>query len=111
MEILLNEEVKTQVKMCVSKFTKDYMEEIAMVEVVKCIVNAESGEIIKKEFIQNRIFRNRIVPQGTSPENPQIQNSMVEQNDFDLLMSNISQMGEDAYFEKLLGIIVNEIAK
>jgi hypothetical protein len=110
MEIILNEEVKTVVKLMVSKFSKDYMEKIGIVEVIKCLVNVDTGEIIKREFIQNRIFRNRIIQEQTTGEEGQTQFVNKEQNDFGLLIKNIAEMGEESYMEKLLGIIVQELA-
>ncbi len=108
MEINLNEEVKTLVQLKIVRFTKDYLEKLAMVEIMKCIVNSDTGEIIKKDYFQNRIFQNRIVQQLNS-ENGQVQN--IEVKDFDLLLANIEELGEAACFEKLLNTIVNENSK
>jgi hypothetical protein len=109
MEIILNEEVKTVVKLMISKFSKDYMEKIGIVEVIKCLQNLDTGEIIKREFIQNRIFRNRIIQEQTISEEGQTQIVNKDQNDFDLLIMNITEMGEEGYMVKLLGIIVEEL--
>ncbi len=108
MEITLNEEVKTIVKLRVVRFTKDYLEKIAMVEIMKCIENIDTGELIRKDHFQNRVFQNRTVS-STIPSSGDIEN--IEVKDFDLLIEHIQQLGEEPYFQKLLEIIVTETVK
>lgn len=94
MEKVLKEEVKTQVKLCVSKFTKFYRDKTAMVEIIKCITNEKTGEVIREDFIQNRIFTNKS-----------------GHKEYDKLIESIEELGEETYFKKLLDIVEKEMEK
>lgn len=108
MEITLKEEVKTIVKLRVARFTKDYINKSAVVEVIKCVQKEDTGEVLKTEFYQNRIFRNLTLQQQTPDSKGQTGIVTKNQNDFDQLLETITQMGEENYLKKLLETISEE---
>ena len=108
MEITLKEEIKTVVKLRVARFTKDYITKNAVVEIIKCIQKDDTGEILKSEFYQNRIFRNLSLQQQVPDGKGQLQLVTKAQNDFDQLLANIQQMGEETYLANLLQTISTE---
>jgi hypothetical protein len=109
MEITLKEEIKTVVKLKVARFTKDYLNKSAVVEVIKCIQKVDTGDILKSEFYQNRVFRNLTLQQQVPDSKGQLSMVTKTQNDFDQLLDTIAQMGEESYLEKLLQTISEEM--